>query len=627
MRRLPLVLAILFLGARTPAQEDETEIIRDNKSGLVVKMPEGWGREEKREKGSIRFAGLWDLTPQKYVLFEVETGPGTGFDEAAWLQSEKADVTKFLKTQDTPWTTEPVMVGGARTSRFTVGGKANAEKEFDLRIRRCALVRHDVFFRITEYSYNKAHEESADALKAMWEAITFEEPNPFASDEAKEEGSGEEETPKEEGGAEGEEAAPKAEPVVVEDKIGKFKITIPSGWVVEHAPDENPESVMRLVVARVTDDGTPVGRLEVRRYRAGRADLFTTEEPGDVLIKIMNQEVKLFEDIYGAGSAAQIRPEVNVRVGLGGAEKACGYEVRGITLEEEKQIDDAKKLIARGETSVTVPEFPPFVFRGRLAMISPYVFVTRSWFARQLADNEKLVAEHEQLVGSLEFTSTAAKPPPLQVGEKDKTDPNKVQADPLGNTLLDAASTTERKTKKLHEFKQGGKVAAALQLEYVLPPGFQEVVAPKGVFYEGAIHVGEGLPLQIVAHDENNGWVWITVEARHMKSLPPAQGRQAGGKFEDKKKTFETWISNFESAARGTGRLPKKASDVRVGNLSGDGCELEGKISGFHATEYNMVTIESGWWIKFEMKTRGTGSETFAEGIKTFLRKFKATKK
>jgi hypothetical protein len=121
--------------------------------------------------------------------------------------------------------------------------------------------------------------------------------------------------------------------------------------------------------------------------------------------------------------------------------------------------------------------------------------------------------------------------------------------------------------------------------------------------------------------------VWIRVTTRNIKSLAPAQGRKAGEQFEDKKATFESWISAFESAARGTGRMPKKPVDVRVGNLIGDGCELEGKISKFRATQLNMVTIEGGWWIKFEMKTRGTGDKTFAEGIKRFIKQFRANKK
>lgn len=629
MRRLPLLLATLFLAAPVPAQEEEGGggTIRDKKSGLVVRMPDKWSRETAREKGGVKFAGMYDLTPSKYVLFVVETGPATGFDEAVWLGNEKTAAAKNLKSMDTPWTTEPVMIGGARAVRYTVGGKANAEKGFDLRIRGCGLVRNDVFFKISELSYNRAHDEAADALKAMWEAVEFEEANPFAEEE-KEEGGGEEETPAEEGEAAGGGEAPKGEPLVIEDKVGKFKVTLPPGWSIAQAPDGNEENAIRVVAKRPGDDGTEVATFEIHRYRARNAELFASEEPGDVLLKVINEEVKLFEDAYGKESAASMRPEIDARSGLGGAEKACGYEVRGISLAEEAKVEDAKKLVARGDTSVTVPQFLPIVFRGRLAMISPYIFVTRAFFRRDLSDNEKLIEEHRQMVDSLEFTSMEAKPPPLDTGEKAKEE-GKVNVTPLGDTRADPANKTDRKVTKLNEYKQGDKVVAALKLEYVLPPGFQEVVAPKGVMdpEQKALYLGENLPLQVVAQDENNGWVWIRVTTRNLKSLAPAQGRQAGEKFEDKKTTFESWISNFESAALGAGKLPKKPVDVRVGNLTGDGCELEGKISKFRATQVNMVTIEGGWWIKFEMKTRGTGDKTFAGGIKTFLKKFKAAKK
>jgi len=132
---------------------------------------------------------------------------------------------------------------------------------------------------------------------------------------------------------------------------------------------------------------------------------------------------------------------------------------------------------------------------------------------------------------------------------------------------------------------------------------------------------GEDIVFQVVAQDGNNGWVWIRVIAVSQKSLPPRT------KFEEKQTTFDSWISNFSSLARNTGKMPKKPEKVTVGNLRGDGCDLSGKINNFRASELNMVTIEGGWWIRFEMKTRGKGRDTFADGIKTFLRKFRATKK
>jgi len=71
MNRLPLLLGMLALAAPASAQEDEA--IRDKKSGLIVQMPEGWSRETGREKGSVKFAAIFDLSKTKYILFSVET--------------------------------------------------------------------------------------------------------------------------------------------------------------------------------------------------------------------------------------------------------------------------------------------------------------------------------------------------------------------------------------------------------------------------------------------------------------------------------------------------------------------------------------------------------------------------
>ncbi len=609
MRRMPLLLLTVVLAAPLAAQE-EGERIEDKKSGLVVQMPDGWSRESSREKGAVKFAGLYDLTPSKYVLFTVETGPATGFDEAAWLANEKTAATKHLKSMDTPWTTEPIMVGGARAVRYTVGGKANAEKEFDLRIRGCGIVRNDVFFRIAEHSYSRAHVEAADALKTIWEAVKFEEANPFAED-GKEEGGGEEETTSEGGDAggcgEAEEAAPEGEPLVIEDKVGNFKIAAAPGWSMERAPPDEGESQIRLILVRSGGAVT----MEFYRYPVDNAEVFATEEPGDFLVKNLVENSEWLESYYGQGSAKSVRPDVDVRVKLGGAEKSCGFEARNITLEEEAKIEEAKKLIQRGDTSVTVPEFKPIVIRGRLAMISPHVYVVRAIFDRNVSDNETLVAEYNRILDSWEFATQEGKPPPLQAGDQ-----------ALGNTLANAANGTERKKSKLHEYKQGVKVAAALDFDYVLPRGFQDAervddpVVP-GTFYA----VGRHTPIQVVAQDENNGWVWIVVFAKSVKELPPRT------KFEEKKVTFDSWISNFEAQARGAGRMPKKPDKMMFGNLDGDGCMLKGTINNFRATETHLVTDEAGWRIEIWIKTRGSGATTFAKEIDTFRKKFRVQKK
>jgi hypothetical protein len=605
MRRLPLLLTTLALAAPAFAQNAETA--KDEQSGLVVQVPEQWSREPAREKGSVKFAAIYDLNRTKYVIFSVETGPATGFDEGPWLANEKASHGKLLKTADIPWTTEPVMVGGVRATRYTIGGKT--EQGADLRIRGCGFVQNDYFFRIIEVSSGGAHAEAADAIKAIWEAVKFEEANPFA-EEKKEEGSGEEEKPAgEEAKESGGEEAPQEPAIVIEDKAGNFKVSVPPGWKLDRTPQEDDGVGLRLVARREAGGGD-VAILEIHRIRVLRADFFEQNEAGDAVEKAINGELKLFDRYYGEDYYKVARPKIDTRQKFGGADKSCGYELRGLTLEEEAKIEEAKKLIQRGDTSVKVPEYKDIVIRGRLAMLSPFLYVTFVRTARGLSDDEKLVAEIDAFHGSFELATTEGMPPAL---ESDTA--------PFGNTLADPQNAAERKGSRTHEYKKGAKVAAAIKFDYILPPGFQEAERVKDPANGGVAAIGDTWAVQVVAQDGNNGWVWIKVLARSSKSLP------SNTSFEDKKKVFENWISNFESQARGAGRMPKKPEKVKVGSLDGDGCELEGRITGFTATEVNMVTDMSGWRIQFELKTRGTGSKTFADGIKTFLKRFKATKK
>jgi hypothetical protein len=605
MRRLPLFLALFCLAGPVLPQdeEDEGEKVKDEKSGLSFRMPSTWSRDTASEKGSTRFAAIYDLTKTRYVLFRIETGPASGFDEAAWLAAEKAAVTKFLKSVDAAWTTEPAVVGGERAVRYTIGGKMSGEKEYDLRVRGCGIVRGDIFFRITEQSFNNAHAEAADALRAMWDAVKFEEANPFA--QAEEEGGGEESGS---GGEEGMEK-PKGEPQVVEDKAGNFKLTILPGWVVDTMPADDEGDGLRMVVSRTTDRGDNLAVIEIIRFRGLNSSLFL-EQAADVLTNNLHADDGMFEQFYGEGTKKLIRPEIDARATLGRADNSCGYELRAIPLEEENKMREAQKLRDRGDTSVTVPEYKPLVIRGRIAMISPHIYIVRTRFARALSDQQELLTEYNAILDSWEFSSTEAKPPALTSDGVES----------IGNTLADPANMEERKKSIVHEFTRGAKVEAALKIDFVLPPGFIEVGTVRDPASNIGYSVGENVPLLIAAQDGNNGWVFIAMTATSWKSLP------SNTKFEDKKKVYAGWVSNFDSLARGAEGIKKKPAKIKVGNLSGDGAEFEGKINKFHATEVHMVTDESGWRIQFDLRTRGDGAKTFEDGIKTFMRKFRARK-
>jgi len=598
MRRFLLFLAALLLAAPIRAQEDDegVETIVDKRSGLRIAMPLGWAREDAREKGSVRFAAMYDLSRDRYVLFTVESGSAMGFDEASWLDNEKASAAKFLKSIDTPWSTEAVTVGGEKATRYTIGGKANAEQDYNLRVRACGVVNGDTFFRIMELSFNKVHEDEdvASAIDTMWKAVSFQEADPFA-EEGEEDG----------GGVAGGADTPAGEPVVIDDTEGNFKITAPPGWSIERAPPDDEEGQLRVVLMRRSPEGDDLAGLEIFRIRWGNSETFVLEEPGDFLLNQVTKDMAFFEPYYEEGSGRIIRPQVDVRTQLGGAEKSCSYEIRARRLSEDAKIEEAQKLIDRGDPNAKLPVIPELVIRGRMAMISPHIYIARCIFLRRdMSDNEKLVDEYRSIMDSWEFESTKAKPPQLQ--GKDG---------PLGDTRADPANKEDRKISREIEAKAGTKVLATLKLSYVVPAGFQEADVVQGRA------VSEEWPLQIVAQDENNGWVTIRMYAKHQRTLPPRTV------FDDKKQVFETWISNFESRARGTGKMPKKPEKVRIGNLSGEGCELEGKIDKFHASEVDLVTDTSGWRIIVEIETRGTGATTFEEGIKTFRKRLRASKK
>jgi len=593
------------------ARSGEPERFTDPETGLTIRVPEGWGRDAGREHGSVRFAGIYDLAPTKYVLFTVETGPARGFEPEAWLQVERAGAEKWLARVDEPFEADPgATVAGGQATSYVIGGQAKTEGEpYDLHIRCSGMVRKGRFVRICEVSYNKAHIATGKPLDRMWEGVSFQEDPGLQIGDGEEpqegcgedesEGCGEDEKPAEEAKPEEPQGIdltppPGMKPETVEDKIGNFKLTLPAGWMVDIVPQEDPEIVQRLNAVRNTASAGDVMRIEVFRFTSTRSETFTIDTPGD-LLKVLTEEHKFFEPYFGEGSATVVRPRVDASVNLGGLAKSSAFEFRSITMQEQAKINEAQKLRARGDKTAVVPEYKPMVVRGRIALLSPHIYVARVSFRRDAADDPGVIAECKQLLDSWEFLSSSRKPPPLQFG-----------GEVIGDTKADPALAKERDAEHVHETK--GTKTYRLKMKFKVPPGFQLI--EKGL--------GADASIALVAQDENNNWVEI--QFFHLNANAAGEEHK---QLVSKKQVAEGWKSNWESKARGV-KMPVKPRSVKLGPIRGDGYDsVEGTVADFRGTFTAVLMDSKGWRTQVEMETRGDGDKVFEDGIKDFFKSLK----
>ena len=97
MRIIALFLVLCPLV--TSAQE-----FSDAATGLVVDLPDRWERDTLREKGAVKFVGLYDIAKGKYIRFTIEAVPAENFTTDSWLRNEKEDKKKYLKEVSKPFT-------------------------------------------------------------------------------------------------------------------------------------------------------------------------------------------------------------------------------------------------------------------------------------------------------------------------------------------------------------------------------------------------------------------------------------------------------------------------------------------------------------------------------------------
>jgi len=588
MRRLARfsLFPLLLFGLQAAAEDAETFV--DETTGLTVAIPDGWNRDARREKGGVRFAATYSVGDKKTVLFEVEAGSAAGFQESAWLDASEKQAAQVFQSPTEPFRKEDgVRVGGLQATAYAIAGKPSG-KPYTIRYRVRAVVNGDNFFVCREVSYNGAHEECADELAAMWNGVAFQAAEP--------------------GGLGGTDA-PAGGPTSVEDKEGNFKLTLPPGWEVTQEPPQGPEDTVRLIATRRNANGDILLQLVIFRWESDQAQIFNAETPGDVLINWFQKGGRpimghsgvrgFFEIFYGEGSATLVQPQIDSGVLLGDLEKSCAYKYSSTTLEEQEKIREAQTLRRRGDKSVKVPEFKPLVVRGRVGLLSPYIYIVRAAFpVRSLADDPKLLAEYKKVMDSWEFLQSAALPAPLTLGDLK-----------IGNTKDDPAFAKERDEEFLYTEK--ARRTYQLELRFTLPPGFQWVK-------EAA---GGNTSLVIVAQDGKNNWVQIIVAHSNANRL--GEERK---KWPPKKQTFSGWRENWLAKARGA-RMKERPGRVRIGRTSGKGWELvEGKVEKFRATKTIFMFDKSGWRTIVDMETRGRGDKVFEEQIENFFKSLRLKK-
>ena len=380
----------------------------------------------------------------------------------------------------------------------------------------------------------------------------------------------------------------------VEDKVGNFNLELPAGWSVGHEPQDQADVRLRLLATRETENIGEIMSIEVWRFTTSRAETFTVSTPGDVIEEIA-REWKFFEKFYGTGSAKVVRPEVDDSNELGGTEKSAGFEFRSITLQEQEKIDKAMKLRGRGDKTVEVPEYEPIVIRGRIALLSPHIYLVVTNSRRDLADNEHVMAEAKKILDSWKFYEEGEKPGPLRVGP-----------DVIENTTEDEANAKDRKETAMYTDK--GRKSYNLRLNFVVPAGFARWA--KGENGNRSVC--------LVAQDKANNWMSIGVYNQSWKALS-----ERNKVPQDKKAVYEEWASNWEGKARGV-KVPRKPQKFSMGKVRGAGYkQLVGNVEKFRGTFSAVLMDKSGFRTYIEIETRGFGDSVFADGLKKFTKSLK----
>ncbi|MCZ6573675.1 MAG: hypothetical protein O7C98_10980, partial [Planctomycetota bacterium] len=562
----PLLLPALLLPLQALAQETleggEAEQVTHAESGFSMVVPDGWDREPEREGAGVLVHAVYMASKGKQVRLEVSVESTLDFDIDLWIENQrevKQDL--FGKENITEAFSEyrDETLGGLPARGFIIAGKTEigqTGKIYPLHYKVYGVVNEDWFITVQEISYNGAHEDCVDALEAFWGAIKLSEPKPAELDLT---------PPDELGGA------------TFTDKPGNIKlIKLPAGWVVTGGPPDDTATQMRMLAQRLSAEGQGVARLTVRRFLITRTSVFKDATPTTWI----NDQKQMWEADYGHADFAIDVDEGSL---LGRAEKSGEYIMRGWTKGEQDEIKEAEDLQQRGE-KVKIPNFPKTVLRGRIAMISPYVYITEfKTAAARLGDHEQLVAELQRVHESFQFVNLKPGLPPLRTPDGD-----------IGDTL--AGIDPKAKVKKEKLFRP--------ELEFKVPPGLKRI--EKG-----------GATLMLAGQNAAFDSVTIIVSAGHRADLPPRT------KFAPRRQEFDGYRSNWANLATRTGKLQKKPKDAKFGNVKVDAFYFTGKVDGFPAARTQFYGIKKGWRFSVRIDYRGNGKKVFEKQVKAFLKSVK----
>jgi len=589
MRNLFLFFPCLALFAALPASAAEPFT---DSTGLVVELPDGWNRDRQTERGAMRFAATFQPEKEdgkKYVLFQVVAGPSDGFDQSAWMEHQRPMLSKIFESVNEPFEiTQRYKVAGQTTGLCTIAG--THEEGYPVRIRRCAVPHGAVIFVFTEYSYNNAHEGQDAPLAAMWDAVSFQEGGTAPAPEPTNGGGGEVDDGR---APDGSIEPGKGEPTAVEDKKGNLKLTLPPGWEVSRpAPDDATANTRFKAVRRVGESN--VAMVEFFRIpRPGR--VFTIGTPTDQVSEVVfNQSdivSKWFGYENGRGFVRLARTDESKL--MGGVPKSGQYRLEMITKEEREKIDEAETLLRRGQ-KIEVPEFPPRTVTGRVALLSPYLYVVQVYLAPSAAQSPQVLEEQQKLFESVEFFSDEPMPPHLDIAGEGT------------NTLEMRKEVREEKIV----LKLPGRQEYVLDITFDLPPGLVLIKDRSKLRDRNVSAVFYG-------QDDRNNWVRI-VMAHENNSRLGEQRRRLGSK----KLVFEQWKSNWESKARGTRMRGERRVSLRIRGLgSGKGYhEVEGKVDGHRGTFTGYLKRKSTWRHTITIETRGKGDEVFEDAIEDLFK-------
>lgn len=576
--------ALVFLLAATAAAGEFV----DKPTGLKLTFPDDWRRDSSREEGAIKFSGFLaaDRDKGSYLTLTVEAIPlMEAFDKKAWLAHEQKSKTKILnKSVTQEFTAEDVRIGGLDSVGYVIGGVATPkDQDVAVRFRVRAVVHGSHFFKITEVSVNKAHEARGDALKEIWNGIQFQAA----------EGGGD-------GGGSGLQPV-KGEPTEAVDKAGNYKVKLPPGWIVEREAPDDKNVELRMVFMRKDADDNPICVIQVWRMKDFRPQLISSGTPDEVVQNLLKR--KYWEAFYGEGSSDVIRADVDEGVGFGSAERSGEYTIRSKTMEEIKKIADAETLQRRGDKNIKVPEYLDLVMRGRVAIISPAVYITRCQFRRSLADDAQLVAEYKQVHENLSFLVSEALPQALNIGGD------------VGNTVDNPAFAKDRKEKIVHDVRSARRTYR-MELKFTLPAGFAR--------YDKKLP-SDQLVMVVYAQDGKNNWIRISMIAVNQKKrVDDNPGKIVS--MPDPDKDAEQWKSNWTGTARGL-KVPSNLKKFSLGRIRGEGYDgLSGDAKGFRAKFWGIASSKTpgkGWYILVDVETRGDGDKLFEDKMKKMFKSMK----